>query len=288
MNRSDFLSVNEVDQFCRWLALALQRVDLDLNMKSSRFNPVCVRRKLSGVNEIVENYQWRARNMISGSWTETKQVLSNYSQDLRNAVNAGDLDKTLLATISIVEWGGDRNPRVGAIPFLKSKGKNLPSYIENTAKVFNLKHADLSLLNSIEEMNSMLTKVHALYADDGLPIYDSRVAVAIATLVEFWRRDIGVQNNSINFALEFPSTLSTRKVSDAFPDVRFSPKPINYQSHHNKVLLWSSAKVRLGWLLQQVIKLNPTLIDDNDPMHALEAALFMMGYNVKAISLKRN
>lgn len=50
---------------------------------------------------------------------------------------------------------------------------------------------EAALSSPIGRMNSTLAKVHALYATDGLPIYDSRVAGAVASLVELWEREHG-------------------------------------------------------------------------------------------------
>lgn len=64
----------------------------------------------------------------------------------------------------------------------------------------------------IEEMNSMLTKVHAFFALDGLPIYNSRVAAAIATLIELWRTESGRIQQTLPDPLKFPALSKAHSV----------------------------------------------------------------------------
>lgn len=135
----------------------------------------------------------------------------------------------------------------------------------------------------------MLTKVHALYADDGLPIYDSRVAAAIASLVEMWRNLNGLCSNVLPKALTFPATLPSRTVTRLFPCAQ-NPGVMTYGAS-GTAAEWSGAKIRLGWLLQLVLSKNPSLFGHmksmSERMRAFEAALFMIGYDVKCLDHSR-
>ena len=124
------------------------------------------------------------------------------------------------------------------------------------------------------------------YALDGLPIYDSRVAAAIATLIELWRRDTDRKSTSLPDILKFPATTSTRTVLDLFPDGKH-PSVMVY-GHADTVAQWSGAKVRLGWLIKAII-LNGNLFNQIDEvlrMRAFEASLFMIGYDVTCLGNK--
>lgn len=97
----------------------------------------------------------------------------------------------------------------------------------------------------------MLTKVHALASSDGLPIYDSRVAVAIASLVELWRTARRTNGQPLPETLTFPAAYNSRTVrNDAFP-AAVSPGVIGGA---NATVSWASAKVRLGWLMEKFLR----------------------------------
>ena len=95
---------------------------------------------------------------------------------------------------------------MGAMPFLRGlrdEGR-LVSYLQRCTASMRLDTATSVSLKSIEKMNSMLTKVHALLSDDGLPIYDSRVAGSAAALVEMFRLESGISDTP-QADLLFPS-----------------------------------------------------------------------------------
>ena len=132
----------------------------------------------------------------------------------------------------------------------------------------------------------MLTKVHSLASNDGLPIYDSRVAAAIAVLVELWRRSEGLDTKPLPETLTFPSVYGGRSVLEVFSGA-ISPGVLT--GIPGQADQWASAKVRLGWLMQELLMKNPEwfpkgLLSATNRMHAFEAALFMLGYDVTCLS----
>jgi hypothetical protein len=136
-------------------------------------------------------------------------------------------------------------------------------------------------------MNSMLTKVHALASRDGLRIYDSRVAAAIASLVELWRRVQGRAGEPQPLALAFPAIPSNRSVRSLFADAQ-SPGVLSYApaTAAATAVAWCCANVRLGWLIAAVLEKAPGLVAGEaaqDRMHAFEASLFMIGYDVDCL-----
>jgi hypothetical protein len=64
----------------------------------------------------------------------------------------------------------------------------------------------------------MLAKLHALRATGGLPIYDSRVAAAIATLAQRWRFDANLPATRLPTELIFPAADRRRTVLCKFPN----------------------------------------------------------------------
>jgi hypothetical protein len=129
-------------------------------------------------------------------------------------------------------------------------------------------------------MNSMLAKVHAFHSEDGLPIYDSRVAFAAAALVEIYRRELSLSWDSVLDEVAFPAIDRARRVT-SYDDV-CDPGFLN-RSAASCTAEWCSAMVRLGSIFQRVLSLAPKLFRAEGSlqkrMHALEASFFMLGCN---------
>lgn len=286
MNLSTFNADPAVIDFSDWLASKAHSIKIDLEIRKSRFVPAKIRKSAHGFDQVLSLYQW------AGDWPQTCATLAGLSSNLKTAVASGNEATTLKACKDILAWGGNRSFSVGAYPFLDDlhKKSQLCDYIRATGSAFILASANTaSIAPPVTRMNSMLTKVHALYADDGLPIYDSRVAAAIASLVELWRDMNGLCSNGLPQALIFPATLPTRTVTRLFPCAQ-NPGVMAYGAS-GTAAEWSGAKIRLGWLLQLVLSKNPSLFKHMasmpEKMRAFEACLFMIGYDVMCLDHPR-
>ena len=292
MNKEEFLASPDVAEFTDWLAKHCGSLSIKLNIKPSRFVPGGIHADVTGL-DLLQHYRWRTRDSETGDWQETRLYLHELGDALKQAVASRDEDKVLDACRRILTWGGNRNDAKGAMPFLRAlhaEGK-LAHYLDRSRQVLAL---DVAVIDSSKpqaaKMNSMLTKVHALASHDGLPIYDSRVAAAIAALVELWRRLHGKASGPLPPELAFPAIPSDRSVHRLFPDAR-SPGVLSYApaAASTTAAEWCGAKIRLGWLMAAMLKKAPGLFAGeaaHDRMHAVEASLFMIGYEVD--SLKGN
>lgn len=289
MNKQSFLLHRHVQSFIAWLVSNGDHLKIDLIIKASSFVSRPIKHQCIGIPSVLQHYQWRSNNMHTGDWAECVQVLNDYSTNLRIAVSAHDHPAVIDTCMEIFEWGGERNPGVGGRPFLM-KLKSPSEYLIKTAQNFQLSTASLDALpGDVGLMNSMLTKVHALYSDDGLPIYDSRVAVAIATLVELWRRSQGPYKQ-LPEILRFPATYPDRQVVDVFSDAP-SHGVLSVKTKNSRLKEWTQSIVRLGWIMEEVLaRTNWFKGSEDDPtsqrdrMHALEACLFMIGYDIRCMS----
>jgi hypothetical protein len=294
MNRHQFLNAPEVISFVRWIAPHLKTIPVSLSIpQHNRFVPGGVNIRVVGADAVTSAYMWRAAGMTKGDWVSTRTHCSTLAVAMRKSVNAGNHADSLEAAWRIIQWGGG-NQTNGAYPFLLQLGANLVPYLRRAEQAFRLKQADTNaIVPPVTAMNSMLTKVHAFLATDGLPIYDSRVAVATATLVETWRRATLSPNmlavTPIPDALHFP-TLNGRDTSRVtvwrrFPNA-IKPKHL-YLYNPATALAWSGAKIRLAWLMEELLNNQPDLFATEgtlaDRMRALEAALFMIGYDVMCL-----
>lgn len=263
---------------------ALAELPIDLAIPRSSKVPVAVHQNVPFFR-LTQVYSWRAAGMAIGNFAETRAMLENLSHGITMASNDAE---ALAACENITRWGGDRNSNVGALRFLRSQASVL--------QYLNAVKADLALqtavvrpageLPAVLAMNSMLTKVHALNSGDGLPIYDSRVAGAIATLVETWRHEEGRAGEPLPAALLFPAVGGgghRRSVQARYPE-SINPPTLYYSAGNEERAIctakeWASAKVRLGWLLSELlIEPSPSGI------RSLEACLFMAGYDCSGIN----
>lgn len=302
VGKSDFYQDAEVGIFIDWLSDAVGNLVVDFSIKSSRRVPDGVSASVVGLDAVIGQYKWAAQWTDSGSvisslcWNSTVSSLGRLGRKLRGALNHSSDAAVFDACCSIFEWGGERNKNVGARPFLVDKiGANngLCNYLDQVRKAADLGCANILNLKAVEEMNSMLTKVHAMASVDGLPIYDSRVAAAIACLVEIYRHNSGLKWTTIPAFLAFPAIPEDPKnnrrhvgVLRASGAAIPTPGVIRYQDSQ-RASRWMSASIRLGWIAEEILSRNRDLLNGQvSRMHAFEACLFMMGYDVKC--LQRN
>ena len=315
-DKATFLGDQDVQDFVAWLAeisaqelapadgatpigLGCQVLCVDFNIKVSGFVPHGVHGRVYGIDQVFKRYVWvpgtnvlpaPPAGVVPHGWHHNALYLNALGAELRRAVSSGSARATYRACRRIVRWGGGMRswkPGKGARGVLSSQWPTLPAYIANCGTSLSLAAADLqALCPPVAGMNSMLTKVHSLYATDGLPIYDSRVAGAIATLVEKWRQCTGRNGTPLPERLAFPSIDRERTVHHRFPQAA------NPGHLHRKLVgcseRWTNAKVRLGWILQAVLTRSPGLLQSAGPslperMRGFEAALFMMGYDTQQI-----
>ena len=294
MMRHDFLADAEVSEFSQWLAVELPKLPVRLDIARSPYMPDGLRAECTFALLLPEHYQWRLAGMVTGDWRETLLRMHGLSTSLRESASRGDVPGTHAACEAIAEWGADRNGRVGASAFLHDLGDDLPGYLERTGKAISLAAPDASgSFRSVRRMNSTLTKIHALFAVDGLPIYESRVAVAIATLVEMWRRRTGRDMSALSPALRFPAVGGQlqRRVRWTYPDAA-DPGVLSYNSGSEiaTAARWASATVRLGLLMEATLERSaPDLFvawaerrgshTKAARMAAFVGSLYMVGYN---------
>jgi hypothetical protein len=328
-SKIEFANDPDVDEFVSWAQNALRCVQVSLAITrrgtgcaggtlGPGVNNLNASNRFIGIEAITDAYHWRSQWLdrwtdpsqptlrISGDWVSTKHTIVCLSNLLRGELLKNDPDGTACLDIctEIVKWGGGRNLAAGAVLFLKGLTKlgYLQKYLIDRAKDFDLDNADLNSLGGTLMMNAMLTKVHALVAEDGLPIYDSRVAGAMGALVELYRQSLSSPWQAIPRFLRFPATedpFGRRSVNGL--NVRAGWVPVlnpgviirgnGPRGVARRAIEWSSCKIRLGWLIESILKRairdgNPFFVDQptlHDQMHAFEAALFMIGFDVSCL-----
>jgi hypothetical protein len=288
--------MNVANSFSNWLASEANDLKVKFNIKGSPRVPGGLDVLAVGLEEVLGCYRWRSkwadgdRSYISDKWDTTKISLTALKEYICRAVDSGDQEHILRACKAVLAWGGDRSGcRAGALPFLKKllkqRNDDLVAYLTRIKEILSLDNDAFERIAEVQCMNAMMTKIHALLADDGLPIYDSRVAGASGALVELYRRRTGQNWNCVPDELAFPST-DRRRTARRLAEDAVSPGHI-YYGHPDTAVCWAKAKIKLGRVMRAALAANPELfgaMPANSRMHALEATFFMIGYDTSCLS----
>ncbi|WGL16282.1 hypothetical protein PVT68_16125 [Microbulbifer bruguierae] len=287
MNRNEFLSSLCVDDFISWLIEKVPTLEFELNFAQSRYVPSGLNMTVLGLEEVLSNYCWSAywdaeggERVRSSDWKSTRSSLERLSQWMQMAVEQDDDHSCYLACLAILQWGGVR----GAKPFLKGLYENgdLIKYFSELVPLFDLTgHQSYTALNSenVLRFDAGLTKIHSLLDKTGSPIYDSRVGAAMAMLYALYCSD----RDSDPELLCFPS-------GSARGDQIRNPAALGYQYAPQFFTTdvtdesWAQWQLKLGWIIRETLTRCNWFSGENDlraRCHGFEAALFMIGYDLR-------
>lgn len=300
MNKRQFLQTEDVSNFAGWLIERLPKLPIRLDFSASRFVPRGLRADVTGIEQVLPRYVWNTswsddgKPVQSGDWDSTRTSLQRLRRKLLDAYGARDEAAMLDACLAVLEWGGVS----GARAFLRRKAEQgqLVAYLGRVRAALALDaDGDLDALDDtvIERFDAGLTKIHALLDTTGLPIYDSRVGAAISMLYALYRTETDAQKAVAGGlpspGLRFPSG-GARGAQVRNPnglDKRYPSAPQFYTTQVSDVS-WAQNQVRLGWLLEEVLRRTDWFTTDGADLpgrcHAFEAALFMVGYDLRCVS----
>jgi len=287
LDREAFLGLADVEAFISWLVTNLASLQVHLKVRSSAFVPGGIDAQVTGIEAVQAYYRW------SGDWATVSQLLSNYRENIRAAVRSGDQDATYLASVDILEWGNVPSS-AGYLAGLRQQGL-LVQYLKNIAPLLSpVGRQKLTELTraSIPRFNSGLTKVHALLDDAGSPIYDGRVGAAIAMLYHLYRHSPAAageaQHSMFAWGPGYESPGAGRRRTIRNPRLLAlgydgTPQLLSHTSPH----IWARRQVILGWIIRAVLDRSGLFGADGVDMagrcHAFEAALFMLGYDLRCL-----
>ncbi len=285
MTRNEFLTDQNTQAFMGWFESVVSGTRA-IDFPHSRG----VDRNLS---ESFERYRWPIRG-IKLKTPETKESISAYSCFHENEVLLGKLSKGIQDCLNakpvnpeklagwvrvIMEWGGVYKRR-GNGAWLDNMGKGLHGYFERALPALVADDDDLLMGMADLRSNSGTTKIHALILPNFV-IYDSRVAAALAWLVQSWAKshDRSVPEH-LRFGRMHANTKKkprTPRTPDALVFKYFSPS--GHVRNHRKHATWNR---RANWIIEQMAKASTVnAAGERLPRtwsgREIEAALFMMG-----------
>lgn len=134
-------------------------------------------------------------------------------------------------------------------------------------------------------MNSGFTKIYSLIVHDFV-IYDSRVGAALGLLVRNFCEETGRVKTPEELRFAWGAKRRGASVNTKITD---NPRNPSYKGYKfpiltNNTKLHINNNIRANWLLKEVLQRTTSkfnMLDENLRLRALEAALFMIGYDVK-------
>lgn len=223
-------------------------------------------------------YVWKQQD-----YNINKGILGNISNSLHTAIRNNNLMDFYLAALACLEWGtGNKRLKLYSANrewlWKRSRTTNLIQLFQDSFNVLSSRCPNLAGFEEKYRMNSGFTKIYSLSFDDFI-IYDSRVAAALGRLVTLYCAQSGL--TAIPGPLKF-SWSGTDK-----DKLKRNPSVCNYQFGriNNNSVYHAEWNIKANWLLKAVVERfgDGGFWELNDPqecLRALEAALFMVGYDV--------
>ena len=220
-------------------------------------------------------YDWPFRCSLPGAsatrrgrtYADTVEVLDDLGELLRHSEKEGDAACFLEAAVAVLEWGrvrrGERR--------LRALGDEALPALAATARLLDPATADLRRLSGVSLMNSGFSKIYSLLLV-GFPIYDSRVACGLASLVRLFCEESKRREVPSPLAFGIPPS-QARALRD--PSCRTLVFPRIWAPRR-----YAESNVMAAWLLDVLSEQSPFAELESECQRALQSALFMIGYTV--------
>ncbi|MDD2659858.1 MAG: hypothetical protein PHY54_09305 [Methylococcales bacterium] len=279
MNKKEYFGQAFVTEFCEWFGQQLEATELAHTWEDRRFRKIV---QFQHMNDAYSQYSWPFHLCLPDqpsfegrSFDDNHKALTVLQIGLRKAVAKKDDGDTLRWAHAILRWGGvfSRNGM-----WLSENRQGVAEYFAGRAALLGNNEDDIVLTDIFERFNSGMTKIYSLLVDDFI-IYDSRVAAALGWVVVKFCRDRSLQEvpDGLRFpwapAKEAPNVQRPKRRNPSEGNLRF-PR----LRHGTEYARWN---LRASWLLSEVVRITDTAFAElDDPLRALEAALFMIGYDL--------
>ncbi len=264
MRRDDYLSDANVSAFVAWLRPLVSGE----RPFPHEYRMLLLARdwRCGSLWEAYENYWWH------GDFETNRCRLDRLSAELRDANERRDKDRFVAAVREVLDWGG-----VAASGKTLDDCPNPLQVFRRAARRLDPCQADTSQLDGIP-MNSGWTKVYALMLD-GFPMYDGRVGAALGYLVRQYCEEQGIQ--------EVPALLRFRWQAGKAGNHNHDPSKGSLQfprlsyAQPSGPRAWAEVNLWAAWILGAVQSEGEFgRLPADRRLRALEAALFMIGYEL--------
>ncbi len=274
MKREAYLADTEVQSFLSWARPFVTGDRALLHQWSGRSASF-------GCGSLLDAYHafdWRFRVQLPGEssqssgWTldQNFAVLGRLSDLLRQAAHRGDAQAFVTAANAVFEWGG-AGVRQNRFTLATLEPDALTVVLADAARL-GPERADLSQLGEVSYLNSGFSKIHALIIDD-YPMYDSRVACALASMVRRYCEESGHAIVPQQLALSVPPSQGRTTRNPSTETLRF--RDMRWRDAKQ----YATSNVIAAWLLGALAAHGEFgKLDLHQRLSALQSAMFMLGY----------
>ena len=231
-----------------------------------------------------ENYAWdfrvkdlEGKTIKGSSFEESSNILDKLSCRLKKSLETKDDILCKDTCLKILEWGGVLRGNKEKIEKIDEE-QGLVQYLESVKMILTSEKIEVPESDDqVVYMNSGFTKIYSLYINDFV-IYDSRVGAALGLLVKRFCDDRHLEDvpKNLKFAYANGRGKANRNpdpVEGRFPLLRNTERYGNHLENN----------LRANWLLKEILSHSSNfsnLLPPEKQLRALEAALFMIGYQV--------
>ncbi len=289
MKKATYLANTEVAQFCSWFSQTLIG-KLPILTQTVRDGSTVT---FHGLPDALAKYDWRftvaipgASTVITGrTYAENVMMLGTLAAGLRGAIGSGIDSHVRDWSIAVMAWGGVTAHNAA---WLTANTSGLHAHVTAQRTMLSADDDDLiGLSTAITRFNAGMSKVYSLILDQFI-IYDSRVAGAVASFVCEW-----CVTSRIPDPLAF-ACLPAKENQKAMRHKRRNPCSKIFPSVYSRPHLHAHWNLRASWVLAESLRLAGLKAPGNafamnaNPLRALEAALFMWGYDLPVCTRSRD
>lgn len=285
MTKDEYVNNEFVAQFIEWMSTKLDDETFAHAYTMRRGNQPWSCESVFGA---YQNYYWPHRGVaalgVPAGYTfeSNAGALEALQKALTDALVAGDDKRACEIICALMAWGG---VQAGNVSWLTANEDELASLIVAMRDALNAGNTQHPLLAAKDlRFNSGMSKVYSLVCDEFV-IYDSRVAAALGmAIVKFC---IERKLESVPAELQFPwapAKSAPNAVNPPLRDPRRGQFDFLRLGSGRSYAAWN---LRASWLLSAVSKRLvggnsgfASIQPDADRLRALEAALFMIGYDL--------
>ena len=228
------------------------------------------------ISNKIENYEWgfnvnyKDVDYKGKTYAESETVLNIIQKDLKDGIKNHDSLILLEASKAILKWGGvlGTEKKGNLNRLIGYKEDELANLYKSVASKWNkLENNEMSLVEYSQfdfPSNAGFTKIYSLLFD-GFIIYDSRVGAALAKFI--------LETFKNNVPSELRIDLPMGRENKNNPGRR-NPNALIFKPFSRDFKKHFISNVKSSWILQEVAK------ETNPELRKIEAALFMLGYDV--------
>ena len=273
MNRSSYLDCPDVRDFVEWSTrLATGEWGL-VHDWSSDYHKNPRTWSCTSLYDAHKRYCWDSKD-----FGQTSEILDGFRRELCDATAAGK-DEFVKVALKICRWGGNN------VRSLKKLSDQDFQQIEDNANLLDPRYGDADNLKGFKFMGSGYSKVYSHMIKD-FPMYDSRVACALTSLIWLFSRDKSRPSVPCLLRLGVPPGRNEDKVNHNPSRGPYQFPNIRGQQH----TLYADSNLRAAWLLGALADHGGQFntVPRERRVRALESALFMLGYEpLKKIAIRK-